>query len=468
MERQRKLVLAKVAVVMGAIPLLIWAHASGPDVGKSGVPGESTCTEALCHVGTALNGGNGSVKVTFPNGATYSPGVKQHLVVTIADTAPTQKVWGFQLTARQAGNTRTPAGTFASTDRFTGVVCGATPNDPDERFLDFGQNQNCAAAKPFTYIEHSIFGSGRIQAGSQTYEFDWTPPSTDVGPINIYVAGNAANGDTHETGDHIYTASYTLTPAAAPGVPAVSLAISAGSFGAAPTIAPGTWVEIYGTSISPSTREWAGSDFNGVTAPTSVDGVKVTIGGKPAFISYVTSGQVNAQVPSDVATGAAQITVTNTAGTSGTQPVTVNALQPGLLAPPPFLIGGKQYVVAQFADGSYVLPPNSISGYTTHQAKPGETIVIYGIGFGPVLTSSNANIPAGQIVKQANQLANPMQMQFGGVLGNLTYFGLAPDFVGLYQFNVVVPAMPNDDAVPLTFTLNGTKGSQVLYTAVKN
>src|SRR3954452_147763 len=101
MQRHRKVLFAKIAVVMGAIPLVIWAHASGPDVGKSGVPGESTCTESMCHVGTALNGGGGSVKVTFPTGLTYTPGAKQHLVVTISDPNQAQKAWGFQLTARQ-------------------------------------------------------------------------------------------------------------------------------------------------------------------------------------------------------------------------------------------------------------------------------------------------------------------------------------------------------------------------------
>src|SRR5689334_13453489 len=130
MLRKQKLIIAKTAVVMGTIPLLIWAHASGPDVGKAGVPGESTCAEAGCHVGTALNGGGGSVKVTFPAGLSYTPGVKQHLVVTISD--PAQKKWGFQLTTRQSGNTKTMAGTFSSTDRNTAVVCGASPTDPGE------------------------------------------------------------------------------------------------------------------------------------------------------------------------------------------------------------------------------------------------------------------------------------------------------------------------------------------------
>jgi hypothetical protein len=50
--------------------------------------------------------------------------VKQHLVVTIAD--PAQRAWGFQLTARLASNTATMAGTFASTDQNTTLMCSST------------------------------------------------------------------------------------------------------------------------------------------------------------------------------------------------------------------------------------------------------------------------------------------------------------------------------------------------------
>ena len=95
MERKRKLYIAKVAVVMGAIPLLLWAHSAGPDSGKAGVPGERNCNQAQCHVGTAVNGGGGSVKVTFPGGSTYAAGVKQHLVVTISDPSSTAEPGAF-------------------------------------------------------------------------------------------------------------------------------------------------------------------------------------------------------------------------------------------------------------------------------------------------------------------------------------------------------------------------------------
>jgi uncharacterized protein (TIGR03437 family) len=111
-----------------------------------------------------------------------------------------------------------------------------------------------------------------------------------------------------------------------------------------------------------------------------------------------------------------------------------------------------------------VLPPGAIPGVSSRQAKPGETILVYGIGFGSV----TPDIPAGQIAEQANSLTSQFQIMFGPAPATLQYFGLAPTFVGLYQFNVVVPDVPNSDLVPITFTLGNVSGAQTLYTAVHN
>ena len=90
MERRRKLLLAKSAVLASLVPILLYAYEYGTDAGYSGVPGENgNCTAVGCHVGTA-NSGQGSVSVAFPGGLSYAPGVKQHLVVTIADPATSQ------------------------------------------------------------------------------------------------------------------------------------------------------------------------------------------------------------------------------------------------------------------------------------------------------------------------------------------------------------------------------------------
>src|SRR6185369_12343882 len=95
---------------------------------------------------------------------------------------------------------------------------------------------------------------------SASFEFDWTPPATDVGTVNIYIAANAANGNNQDdSGDHIYTASYTLAPAAAGSAPSISAVVNGASF--APGVVPGSWVSIQGQNLSSSTRSWGSSDF---------------------------------------------------------------------------------------------------------------------------------------------------------------------------------------------------------------
>ena len=257
-----------------------------------------------------------------------------------------------------------------------------------------------------------------------------------------------------------------LTPTA-PSINAGGV-VTVENYGGFSAIAPGSWVEIYGANLSTDTRLWASGDFQGNNAPTQLDGTSVSIGGQPAFVEFISGGQVDVQVPSNVGTGSQSLTVKTPSGTSAATTVTVNATEPGMLAPPSFNIAGTQYLVAQYTDPNtnlttYVLPPGAIAGVASQRAKAGETIVLYGIGFGPV----NPSIPAGQIVQQTNSLLVAPQIFFGSTPATVQFAGLASGNVGLYQFNVAVPAITPSDKVPVTFTLGGVPGSQTFYTAVQ-
>jgi uncharacterized protein (TIGR03437 family) len=275
------------------------------------------------------------------------------------------------------------------------------------------------------------------------------------------------------SGDNVYAPSSSQTlqqqvqGTSGPGAPSIQPVGtgSLGAYGGYTSIAPGTWVEIHGSNLASGTRTWASTDFHGVEAPTTLEGSEVTIGGQSAFVEYISSGQINVQVPSTVAPGSQSLVVTTPAGSSSPFQVTVNSTQPGLLAPPSFAVGGKQFVAALFLDGTtYVLPPGAVAGVSARRAKPGDVITFFGIGFGPV-TPDN---PAGQIVQGSNTLAAPIQISFGNTAAAIDYAGLALGFMGLYQFNVVVPNVPPSDAVPVTFTLGGVAGLQTLFTAVEN
>jgi uncharacterized protein (TIGR03437 family) len=59
------------------------------------------------------------------------------------------------------------------------------------------------------------------------------------------------------------------------------------------------------------------------------------------------------------------------------------------------------------------------------------------------------------------------QIEFGTMQGAVVYDGLAPGAVGLYQFDVVVPAVASSDTVPLKAFLGGVSVPQTLYVAIQ-
>src|ERR1700726_1780565 len=133
---------ALIAAIAAAAPILLYSYSEGPDAGVAGVPGEASCTS--CH---SSGSGSGNVAVTFPGGLTYTPGVAQHLVVTVTDSS--QRRWGFQLTARPSNNSKVMAGSFnPGPDGFTQLVCTQTT------FRTESLGSSCPASDPLQYIEH--------------------------------------------------------------------------------------------------------------------------------------------------------------------------------------------------------------------------------------------------------------------------------------------------------------------------
>ena len=441
-QTNRKIVAAKIAVGLGVIPVLMVAHSLGPDPRHTGAPGDQTCAMSGCHIGTALNGGGGNVVLSTSAGTTYSPGQKQTITITIND--PVAKVYGFQMSARLDSNpTLGQAGDFTAGQQQI-VLC------------DFGDlkanGKLCPSNESVEFIEHSS------PFRSNTINVTWTAPATNAGTVTLYVAANAANGNATELGDHIYTSQLTLCPVLGSdqAAPTISSAQSAGGFNAKAGVAPGTWLEIFGKNFAAASCLWQGADFNGLNAPTSLGGVNVTIGGSNAYVDYVSSGQVNVQVPDGIPIGSGvPVVLSNSGGQSAPFTLKTSQIAPALLAPAqaPFMVNNKQYVVGLLSDQSY-------GGIPSHPVKTGQVMTIYGIGFGPVLQG----VPAGTIANGATSLGN-VAFLFNQTPAEVLYGGLAPGFVGLYQFNIKVPNVsPNDYA--LNVQVGGTAVNQSVFVTV--
>ena len=241
--------------------------------------------------------------------------------------------------------------------------------------------------------------------------------------------------------------------------------VTASAFGQFPVATPGVWIEVYGSNLASTARSWAASDFTGLQAPISLDGVGVTFDGVPGYVSYISPGQINVQFP-DVGVATRQVVVTTRSGSSFPYTLKFDYFgAAGLLAPAAFKVGGVQYAAALFADGTtYALPPNAIAGVPSRRAKPGDTLTFYGIGFGAVA----ALIPPGQIVQQSSTLVSDLKVKFGSTLADVTYAGLAPNAIGLYQFNVTVPNVASSDSTPVTFVQNAVNVAQPTFVAVQN
>ncbi len=205
-------------------------------------------------------------------------------------------------------------------------------------------------------------------------------------------------------------------------VPEISQVLDAAGGGS--SLVQGEWASVYGNNLSAITRPWATADFNGLTLPTALSGVAVTVNGIRAPVYYVSPGQINVQVPTGLS-GSVPVVVTTSGGLT-TSPVTatVAANAPAIYSYP---AGNNVYAVATHANGTLIGDP--AVDPTATKANAGETIVIYVNGLAPS--------PSGTILGAIPYTASPVTVSFNSTTVTAAYAGVA--FAGGFQVNVAVP-----------------------------
>lgn len=157
-----------------------YSYSSGPLPSKTGAPGDGgVCTD--CHSSFALNSGTGSLTISGAP-TTYALSTDYTITVTLQESGISK--FGFEACVKKTAD-NTQAGTI--------TVGNST-------------EQQTKSSGGITYIEHTSSGNTG-SGGSKSWSFTWTSPSSDIGSVKFYAAGNAANGNGGSDGDHIYTTS---------------------------------------------------------------------------------------------------------------------------------------------------------------------------------------------------------------------------------------------------------------------
>jgi uncharacterized protein (TIGR03437 family) len=168
------------------------------------------------------------------------------------------------------------------------------------------------------------------------------------------------------------------------------------------TLVAGSAASIGGTNLASST-----GTFGGVQpVPTTLNGTSAKVGGYSAPIYFTSQGQVNIQIPWELAgQTSASLTVTTGAGTSS--PVTIN-LSP--YAPALF---------SQNASGTgagLIYNANGNLNSSTNAANPGSIVVIGATNLGPAqIQQSDGQAPNGNLVP----IANSVSVTIGGTPANV-------------------------------------------------
>ncbi len=235
-----------------------------------------------------------------------------------------------------------------------------------------------------------------------------------------------------------------LTAQAVPGVAPVVVTATARPFTTAASVvnaassaaglSPGGLASVYGTNLAGGASAQAAFPW-----PSSLAGVTVLVGGRAASLLFVTDGQINFLVPSELPEGSTQLTITTPAGTAAPVTVPVQAVSPGV-----FFDAASKF-------GAIL---NAGTAQTTEQrpAASGEFIEIYATGLGPVRTTS-----AG-----FRETVSTPQVQIGTLPAKVLFSGLAPGYLGLFQINVQMPEGVPRGVQPLRLVVNGLRSNEVI------
>ena len=294
------------------------------------------------------------------------------------------------------------------------------------------------------YFPNGDLGVPLTASGSGQWSGTWLPHSiATAGPATVVLIATSF-------APALYGSAAVLgTTAANPTVPLVLSggAVNSASYAHAP-LAPGSRISIFGNNLAPALAEDDTSPYL-----TSLGGTQVLLGGEALPLQVAAPGQINAIVPYDLPIGVPQQLIVQQGANAMPETVVLADAQPAVFTQDQSGQGAGVIVVVK-PDGAFFL--NGASS----PASAGDSLVIYCTGLGSVAPP----LPAGTAAPSSplSRTANPVTVTIGGVAAQVPFAGLAPEFVGAYQVNAVVPSgVAPGSNVPLVVSAAGASSVPV-------
>jgi uncharacterized protein (TIGR03437 family) len=206
-------------------------------------------------------------------------------------------------------------------------------------------------------------------------------------------------------------------------------------------VAPGSVISIFGLNLGAGTAIAPSGPL-----PQTLGGVTVAVAGRLLPLFFVSPSQINAQLPADFAPGTQTVTVSAPGQPDAQTSFAIVQDAPGLFQQ---AVNGQAMAVALHADGSAVT--------SDAPAQPGETITVYGTGFGPTAPARPEGLPVAATPPLI--LTDPSAVQLGGAALAVGNAFAVPGAVGVDAIQFVVGTGAAN--CQLTVTVNGQQSNTV-------
>ena len=230
---------------------------------------------------------------------------------------------------------------------------------------------------------------------------------------------------------------------AMPTVPNITAVLNAASYSSG-GVSPGEIVSIFGTSIGPANPAYLTLDSTGKVS-TSIGGVTVSFGGHLAPLTYVSSTQINAIVPYEVAGSSSSFAEVMFGGQISNEP----SLQLAVTAPGIFTQNSSGTGPGAILDGDSQLNTQQ------NPAAKGSTIQIFMTGEGLTNPAQATGAVTPENTSGVGPLTPAPQLTVSVLIGNhpaqVIWDGEAPYLVaGVLQVDAVVPTTASSGANSIT------------------